>query len=272
MASGGGGVEVGGIVRRGAWRRQKGLLGRALPGCGRLGRGDPRRRRHGAFATGRRGRGLGGRPIDLARFVGFVRCCARASAAPTGGKRRGAISAGVALRLERLERAQAARELGHGGVAVAQQGLDRPRAVAVTHQGEAGVGALVAAELERLGFHAIGALQAPGGDRDAPREGGLQRPDGRQLREQRPLQVSERRRILLGEHDVPHRAQAVLQGILRRARLASGGPGAARFGAVLPARFGAGPGHGDGCARRGAHTGHGGIPCCGDGRWRAAGG
>jgi hypothetical protein len=67
-------------------------------------------------------------------------------------------------------------------------------------------------------------------------------PTRRQLLEERRLELGELRGILLRQHDVLLRAQPVLEGILRRARLALCGPGAARFRAVFPAGFGTGLG------------------------------
>ena len=72
-----------------------------------------------------------------------------------------------------------------------------------------------------------GALQAPGGDRDAAREQGLQDAYRRQLRDDRRLERRERGGVLLRQQHVLLRPHAVLQGILRRARLAlwaSSGP------------------------------------------------
>ena len=64
-------------------------------------------------------------------------------------------------------------------------------------QGEPGVGVLVAAELEHLGLEAVGALQAPGGDRDAAREQGLQDAIRRQFRDDGRLERRERGGIFL---------------------------------------------------------------------------
>ena len=69
-------------------------------------------------------------------------------------------------------------------------------------QGEPGIRVLVAAELEHLGFHAVGALQAPGGHRDAAREHDLQRPDGRQLRDDGRLERRELGAVLLRQQHV----------------------------------------------------------------------
>ena len=71
------------------------------------------------------------------------------------------------------------------------------------------------------------AREPPGGDRDAARQHHLERADRRELLDQRGLEGSELVSVLLRQHDVLLRAQAVLEGILRRARLAGGGPGAA---------------------------------------------
>ena len=117
---------------------------------------------------------------------------------------------------------QRAPELGHGRAAIAQQGLERARAVAVADQGEPEPTVGAAALLEQLGFDAIRARQTPRGDRDAPREHGLQRADRRQLRDQRRLEPGELGAVLVRQHEMLLRAHAVLQGILRRPRPAFG--------------------------------------------------
>jgi hypothetical protein len=119
-----------------------------------------------------------------------------------------------------------------------RNGVGAPFPNPAAKQGEPGVGALVAAELKHLGFEPIGALQAPGGDCDAAREQGLQGPDRRQLLEERRLQRGQLGGVLLRQHEVLLRAQAMLQRILRGARLAFFGLRAARFGAVASARLG----------------------------------
>jgi hypothetical protein len=60
------------------------------------------------------------------------------------------------LCLERLERAQAARELGERGAAVAQQRLERARAIAVADDREPGAAARVVALGEHLDLDALG--------------------------------------------------------------------------------------------------------------------
>jgi hypothetical protein len=119
------------------------------------------------------------------------------------------------LGLERLERAQGAPEFGHGGTAIAQQCLERARAVAVADQGEPEPAAREPALLEQLGFNAIRPRQAPGGDRDAAREHTLERADRRQLRDQCRLEAGELGGVLVRQHEILLRAQAVLQRIRR---------------------------------------------------------
>jgi hypothetical protein len=67
------------------------------------------------------------------------------------------------------------------------------------------------------------------------REHRLQRAHGRQLGDERRLQGGERGGILVRGHDDFARAEAVLEGVFGAARLAGGGPGPARSGAVAPA-------------------------------------
>jgi hypothetical protein len=58
------------------------------------------------------------------------------------------------------------------------------------------------------------ARKAPGGDRDPAREHDLERAHGRQLVEERRVELGEPDGILLRQHDVLRRAHAVLQGVL----------------------------------------------------------
>jgi hypothetical protein len=109
---------------------------------------------------------------------------------------------------------------------------------------------------EQLDFEAVGAREAPGRDRDAPREHRLERALGCQLRDHRRLEFGKFGGILVRQHDVLFRPQAVLERVLRRARLALRRLRPARPGAVAPARLGARIGHGNGRARRGANIGH----------------
>jgi hypothetical protein len=129
------------------------------------------------------------------------------------------------LCLERLEHAQRAHELGHCRAAVAQQGLERLGAIAVADQREREVAVVAAPVDEQLGLDAIGPGEPPGGGRDALREHGLERTDGRQLQGQRRLEGRELGAILVREHDVLLRPQPVRQGISRRACPAFGGFG-----------------------------------------------
>ena len=85
------------------------------------------------------------------------------------------------LGLERLQRLERAPELGHRGAAVAQERLEAAGAVAIPDQGHADPGVLPAPLLEQLDFHAIGARQPPGGDREPAREHELKGTFRRQL-------------------------------------------------------------------------------------------
>jgi hypothetical protein len=166
------------------------------------------------------------------------------------------------LGLERLERAQRAHELGHGGAAVAHQCLEAAGAVAIPDQGHADAPLVPAPLGEQLHLHAVGTREPPGGDRDLPGEHGLQRADRRELLEERRLERGELGGILVREHDELLRAQAVFERILCGARLAFRALWPARLGAVPAARLGTRMAHGGCGARwRGADLGHGGIPC-----------
>jgi hypothetical protein len=110
------------------------------------------------------------------------------------GRRRGHVQLRCRLLgLERLERLERAPELGHRRAAVAlgrsapttKVGAgSRPTSQTIAcqilglnprtpDQGEAETAARVTTLREQLGLHAIGAREAPGGDRDPPREHGL---------------------------------------------------------------------------------------------------
>jgi hypothetical protein len=193
--------------------------------------------------------GRGGRGHDLAVGVG-VRQGQRVRRARLVGR----------LGLERLERAQRAPQLGHGGTPVAQQRVERARAIAVAHQGKAepAPAALAALGLqgEQLALDPIGALEPPGGDHQAPRQQGLQRADRREIVRQRVGHGLERTGVLVVQQDELFGAQAVLERVLGGARLALRRFGPARLGAIAPARFGARGRKGDvhgvflGCAAR----------------------
>ena len=143
------------------------------------------------------------------------------------------------LGLERFQGAQGAPQLGERAAAVAQQGVERAGAVAVADQGlpEPAAGEHVLAE--QVGFQALGAGEPPARGDHPLREHGLQRAFGRQLRHQRRLEGFERRRPLARQDDALLGAHAVLQRVLRRARLALGSFRAARFRAIAAARRGA---------------------------------
>ena len=180
---------------------------------------------------------------------------------PDRVRRRGGVGLERLLGLERLERAQRAPELGHRRAAIAQQRLERARAVAIPDQGEPEAAARDPALLEQLGFDAVRPRETPRGDRDAAREHGLQRADRRQLRDQRRLEIGELGGILVRQHEMLLRAHAVLERILRRPGLAFVRLRPARLRAVLAARLGARIA--DGTAARGAAPAldMAGIPC-----------
>jgi hypothetical protein len=161
---------------------------------------------------------------------------------------------GRSLGLQLLEGAQRAVELGLRAAAVAHQGLDAAGAVAVAdqRQGEAVFAAL--AVCEQLGLDALGALEPPGGAHDPAGQQPLHHALGCQLREHRGLQRGEGLRVLVVEHEVFLGAEAVPEGVLRRARLSFGGLGTARRGAVAARRRG---------ARGREREGHANNPRCG---------
>ena len=122
-----------------------------------------------------------------------------------------------------MSSAQRAGKLGLGGAAIAQQRVERARAVAVADQGEAEVAfaeRAVHLAREQLRLDPLGALEPPGGARDPARQQGLQRARWREIGDQRRLERDERFRALTLDDDVVLGAQAVREGIARRARLA----------------------------------------------------
>jgi hypothetical protein len=152
---------------------------------------------------------------------------------------RGGLGPHYLLGLERLEEPQRAPQLGERRAAIAQQGVERPRAVAVADQRKPEVALAVGMALEQLGLDPLGALEPPGGAGDARGEHGLERALRRQLLEQRRLERFKLGGTLARQHDVLLRAQAVLEGVLRRARLAFRRLGSARFRTVPAAGLGA---------------------------------
>jgi hypothetical protein len=169
---------------------------------------------------------------------------------------------GRRLGLERLEGAQRPRKLGLGGAAIAQQGVERARAVAVADQREAEVAIAehaVHLAREQLGLDALGALEPPGGAGDARGEQALQGAIGGQLLDQRRFERRELGRLLVADDDEFLRAETVLECVLRRSRLPFGGLRPARLGAVPATRLGTGIADGNHRARRGACTRHGGF-------------
>ena len=121
-----------------------------------------------------------------------------------GGVRRMALGDLARVRLEDLERRQRAH-----------------LAARTDHQGRRGA--------------ARCAPRAPGGGDDARRELGLERTGGCQLGPRRGLEGAVLGRVLVGEQDLPARAQAVLEGVARGARPAGRGLRPARAGAVAAA-------------------------------------
>ena len=126
------------------------------------------------------------------------------------------------LGLKRPERRSAPPELGHRRPAIAQQRLERARAVAVADQGEPKPAMRDLPLLEQLGFNAVRPRQAPGGDRDPAREHALERADRRQLRDQRRLDPGELGSILVREQEMLLRAQAWLRAFCADLALPSG--------------------------------------------------
>jgi hypothetical protein len=85
----------------------------------------------------------------------------------------------------------------------------------------------------RSGGRAIRPLQPPGGARDAPDQEALQGALGRQLVRERRLERRELDGVIVRQHDILLRAQAVFERVLRRACLAFGGPRPADFAPFL---------------------------------------
>jgi hypothetical protein len=125
------------------------------------------------------------------------------------------------LGLKRLERAQRTPELGHRRAAIAEQRLERARAVAVADQRKPEAAVRTLALREQLELDAVGPREAPRRHRDAAREHGLQHPDRRELLEQRRLERGKLSGILVRQHEILPRAQAVLKRIPRRRALPS---------------------------------------------------
>jgi hypothetical protein len=114
--------------------------------------------------------------------LGFVRSGDLAVLARAGGAGLDAIGrdldparrdrgVGFRLGLEGLQRPERTPEPGLGRAPVAQQDREGASASGIPYQGEAEIVALgVALVLEQLDLHSLGALEAPGGGDDAPRE------------------------------------------------------------------------------------------------------
>jgi hypothetical protein len=142
--------------------------------------------------------------------------------------------------VERFEQPQCAPQLGQRRAAITQERVERPRAVAVADQGLAEIGVAIGMAREQLGLDPLGPLEPPGGAGDARGEHGLERARRRQLFHQRRLERLEFFAVLAGDNHEFLCPQAVLQSVLGGARLAFRRFGAARVGAVAPARRGAG--------------------------------
>jgi hypothetical protein len=146
------------------------------------------------------------------------------------------------LGLQRLEEPQGAPKLGERRAAIAQERVERARAVAIADQGKPEVAVVEQAlhfARKKLGLDALGSLEPPGGAGDARGKQALQGPLWGQFLDQRGLERREFPRALVANDHELLGAKAVLEGVLRRARLAFGGFGPARFGAVATARRGA---------------------------------
>ena len=126
-----------------------------------------------------------------------------------------------------------------GTAPVAHQGREDARRAAVPDQHAAGALERAIAR-EQPELEAIGAGEPPGGGDQPMDEQRLQRALGAKLLEQRALERLELGAAVVRQQDVLFGREAVLQGVLRRARLALGGPRPARFGAVGAARLSAG--------------------------------
>ena len=158
--------------------------------------------------------------------------------APFGFVRSQDGGAGQRLGLQGLEGPQRAPQLGHGRAAVAQQGVERARTVAIAHQPQAepvGLPAALAALIEQLALDPIGALEPPGRDGEALGEHALQRPLGRQVALQPLGQRRELPGVLVVDQDEGLGAKPVLEGVAGRARLAGRAGGPTRLGAVATA-------------------------------------
>jgi hypothetical protein len=81
--------------------------------------------------------------------------------------------------------------------------------------------------LKQLGLDALGTLEPPGGAGDARGKHALQGALGGQLLDQRRLERSELLRVLVADDCEFLGAKTVLEGVLRRARLALDGLGPA---------------------------------------------
>jgi hypothetical protein len=130
---------------------------------------------------------------------------------PPRARRQAGIGPGRLLSLERLEGAQRAHELRLRRAAIAQEGLDRPGAVAVAHQPDREIAVVPAPIDEQLGLDAIGPGEPPGGHGHAPREHHLECAHGRELKGHRRLERLELGRILPRQHDVLLCPEAMLQ-------------------------------------------------------------
>jgi hypothetical protein len=173
------------------------------------------------------------------------------------------LDGGSRFGLERLQGPQRAHELGLRGAAIAQQGLERPGAIAVADQREPDAAVRDRSQTlrEQIDLDPLRPLEPPGGARDAPDQDVLQGAVRRQLVDQRRLESANSPMSSSGSTTYFSARRPCFRAFLRRSRLAFGGPRSARLPAILPARFGANTADGDGRARRGAGTGHGGIPC-----------
>jgi hypothetical protein len=88
--------------------------------------------------------------------------------------RHGGLGPRRLLGLGRLEGAQRAPELGERAAAIAQEGVERARAVAIADQGVPETPARKAVLGEQFCFEPLGALEPPGRGDDPPREHGLE--------------------------------------------------------------------------------------------------
>jgi hypothetical protein len=79
-------------------------------------------------------------------------------------------------------------------------GAPFPNPAAKQGEPQAAVGA--APLFEQFRFNAVGARETPGGDRDAPREHGLEHADRRQLRDHGRLERGELGGVLVRQHEM----------------------------------------------------------------------